>query len=178
MEKTPDGFSRLRGLLVPLVALATSATGVWGQDKEMSFAGVLKRVWLPLVVLAVIVGAGFAVVRVRTGFGSETPTAYSNSTETGTVSTSKSLLYEVFGPVGTVADISYFDVNSDPRRVEGARLPWSLQITANAPAVMGNVVAQGDSDSIGCRIVVNGQVRVERISNEVNAYTHCLVKGA
>jgi Mycobacterium membrane protein len=53
-----------------------------------------------------------------------------------------------------------------------------LQLTANAPAVMGNVVAQGDSNSIGCRIVVNGQVKAERISNEVNAYTHCLVKGA
>jgi hypothetical protein len=53
-----------------------------------------------------------------------------------------------------------------------------LQITANVPAVMGNVVAQGDSNSIGCRIVVNGQVKAERISNEVNAYTHCLVKGA
>ena len=109
-----------------------------------------------------------------TGFASETPTADSNSTATGTVSTSKSVRYEVLGPVGALADISYFDVNSDPRRVEGARLPSSLQITANASAVMGNVVAQGDSDSIGCRIVVNGQLRVERISNEVNAYTHCL----
>jgi hypothetical protein len=178
MEKTPDAFSRLRGLLVPLVALAPSATGVWGQDKEMAFAGVLKRVWIPLVVLAVIGCGGFAVSRVRAGVGPEALTANSSSTEPGTVSTSKSLLYEVFGPVGTVADISYFDVYSDPRRVEGARLPWSLQITANASAVMGNVVAQGDSDSIGCRIVVNGQVRVERISNEVTAFTHCLVKGA
>jgi hypothetical protein len=43
---------------------------------------------------------------------------------------------------------------------------------------MGNVVAQGDSNRIGCRIVVDGQVKAERISNEVNAYTHCLVKGA
>jgi hypothetical protein len=43
---------------------------------------------------------------------------------------------------------------------------------------MGNVVAQGDSNRIGCRIVVDGQFKAERISNEVNAYTHCLVKGA
>lgn len=43
---------------------------------------------------------------------------------------------------------------------------------------MGNVVAQGDSNRIGCRIVVDGQVKAERISNEVNAYTHCLVQGA
>ena len=144
----------------------------------MAFAGVLKRGWIPLLVLAVIACGGFAVSRLRSGFGSEKPSAYSNSTVTDTVFAPKSVVYEVFGPVGTVADISYFDLNSDPHRVDRARLPWSLQITANVPAVMGNVVAQGDSNSIGCRIVVSGQVKAERISNEVNAYTHCLVKGA
>ena len=117
------------------------------------------------------------VSRVRAGSGSEKPSGYSNSTVTDTVFAPK-LVNQVFGPVGTVADISYFDLDSDPHRVDRARLPWSLQITANVPAVMGNVVAQGDSNSIGCRIVVNGQVKAERISNEVNAYTHCLVKGA
>jgi hypothetical protein len=90
----------------------------------------------------------------------------------------KSVVYEVFGPVGTVADISYFDVNSDPQRVDGARLPWTIKITTNSPAVVGNVVAQGDSNSIGCRIVVDGHVKAERISNEVNAFTYCRIKGA
>jgi hypothetical protein len=141
----------------------------------MAFTGVLKRVWIPLVVLAVIACGGFAGSR---GSGSEKPGGYSNSTVTDTAFGPKSMVYEVFGPVGMVADISYFDLDSDPHRVDRARLPWSLQITANVPAVMGNVVAQGDSNSIGCRIVVNGQVKAERISNEVNAYTHCLVKGA
>jgi hypothetical protein len=144
----------------------------------MAFAGVLKRGWIPLVVLAVIACGGFAVSRVRSGFGSEKISSYSNSKVTDTMFAPKSVVYEVFGPVGTVADISYFDVNSEPHRVGRARLPWSLQITANVPAVISNVVAQGDSNSIGCRIVVNGQVKAERISNEVNAYTHCLVKGA
>jgi len=91
--------------------------------------------------------------------------------------TKKSVVYDVFGPVGSVADISYFDVNSDPRRVDRARLPWSIQLTTNSPAVVGNVVAQGDTDSIGCRIVVDGHVKAERISNEVNAFTFCRVKG-
>lgn len=59
-----------------------------------------------------------------------------------------------------------------------AWIPWSLQLNANVPAVVGNVVAQGDSNGIGCRIVVNGQVKAERISNEVNAHTHGLVSGA
>ena len=50
--------------------------------------------------------------------------------------------------ITTVADISYFEVNSDPQ---------------NSSAVVGDVVAQGDIDSIGCRIVVDGQVKAERI---------------
>jgi len=87
------------------------------------------------------------------------------------------MIYEVFGPAGTVADISYFDVNSQPQQVDGAALPWSLTITANSQSVVGSVVAQGDSDSIGCRIVVDGDVKAERISDEVNAYTHCLITG-
>jgi len=42
---------------------------------------------------------------------------------------------------------------------------------------MGNVIAHNDNNSVGCRTVVNGQVEAERISNDVNAYTHCLVEG-
>ncbi len=144
----------------------------------MAFAGVLRRVWIPLVVVAVIGAGGFTVLRVRADVAPE-PRPYSNADLSGAGQpNSKSLVYQVFGPVGTVADISYFDVNSDPQRVHGARLPWTMALTASVPTVVGNVVAQGDSDSIGCRIVVDGQVKAERISNEVNAYTHCLVKGA
>lgn len=90
----------------------------------------------------------------------------------------KQLTYEVFGAPGTVATISYFDVDGDPRLVKGASLPWSLKFAITQAAVAGSVVAQGDSDSIGCRIVVDGEVRAERISNEVNAYTFCQLKAA
>jgi hypothetical protein len=76
-----------------------------------------------------------------------------------------------------VADIGLLSQTSVVYR-SSVRLPWSIQITANSPAVVGNVVAQGDSDSIGCRIVIDGQVKAERISNEVNAFTYCRVKGA
>ena len=132
-----------------------------------------------MVVLAVVVGAWFSVSRIRAVPASDKPSPYGKSevADNGQLS-QKSVVYEIFGPVGTVADISYFDVNSDPQRVDKARLPWSVQITANSPAVVGNVVAQGDSDSIGCRILVDGQVKAERISNEVNAFTYCRVKGA
>ena len=90
----------------------------------------------------------------------------------------KHLTYEVFGPPGTVATISYFDVDGEPRFVRGASLPWSLNLAFTQAAVVGNIVAQGDSDSIGCRIVVDGEVKAEQISNEVNAFTSCLLKAA
>ena len=76
---------------------------------------------------------------------------------------------------GTVADTGYLDATSDPRRAGGAPLRWSLQIAANVSAVVGNVIAHSINNSVGCRIVVNGQVEAERISNDVNAYTRRLV---
>lgn len=137
------------------------------------------RTWIPLVILVVVIVGGFTVHRIRGFFGSENRPSYSDTNlENSKPFNPKHLTYEIFGPPGTVADISYFDVNSEPQRVDGAVLPWSLHITTNDAAVMGNIVAQGNSDSIGCRITVDGKVRAERFSNEVNAYTYCLVKSA
>lgn len=137
------------------------------------------RTWIPLVILVVVIVGGFTVHRIRGFFGSENGPSYSDTNlENSKPFNPKHLTYEIFGPPGTVADISYFDVNSEPQRVDGAVLPWSLHITTNDAAVMGNIVAQGNSDSIGCRITVDGKVRAERVSNEVNAYTYCLVKSA
>ena len=45
---------------------------------------------------------------------------------------------------------------------KGASLPWSLEFAITQATVVGNVVAQGDSDSIGCRIVVDGEVKAEK----------------
>ena len=86
--------------------------------------------------------------------------------------------YRIFGPPGTLASISYFDVNADPTRVEKAPLPWSLEFASTEATAVGSIVAQGDSSSIGCRILVDGEVKAERISNEVNAFTFCVLKAA
>jgi Mycobacterium membrane protein len=162
-----------------LVALVSRRRSRSGRVKGMPIVRVLRRVWIPLVVLVVIGGGGFTVSRVHAIFGSEKHPAYADGEVDDTKPFNpKQVIYQLFGPAGTVAGIGYFDVNSDPQQVDGARLPWSLKITTTVPAVMGDIVAQGDSDSIGCRIVVDGEVKAERIADEVNAYTHCLVKGA
>jgi hypothetical protein len=127
-----------------------------------------------------VIGAGgFAVSRLHGIFGSEKSASYagSNIKETKPFNP-KHLTYEIFGPPGTVADISYFDVDGDPLNVKEANLPWSVNFAITKAAVVGSIVAQGDSDSIGCRIIVDGEVKAERISNETNAYTYCLLKSA
>jgi MmpS family membrane protein len=176
-----DGFRPWHGLLVSLVRALSSGVrrSVGERVKGMRIVRILRRVWIPLVVLVVIGCGGFIVSRVHGNFGTEKRPSYAAGQVHDTKSFNpKQVVYEVFGPPGTVADISYFDVNSQPQQVDGASLPWSLKITTDSPSVVGSVVAQGDSDSIGCRIVVNGEVKAERISKEVNAFTHCLVKGA
>ncbi len=145
----------------------------------MAVVRVLGRVWIPLVVLLVIAAGGYVVSDLRGAFGSEKRPTYSGSyVKDSKAVRPKQLIYEVFGPAGAVADISYFDVNSQPQQVEGASLPWSMTITPDSPAVIGSIVAQGNDNSIGCRIVVDGDVKVERISSEVKAFTHCLLAAA
>jgi Mycobacterium membrane protein len=144
----------------------------------MRIVRVLRRVWIPLVILVVIGCGGLTVSRIHGIFGAEKRPSYVDGQVDPRPLNPKQVIFEVFGPAGTVAHISYFDANSEPRQVDGARLPWSLKITTTSQSVVGSIVAQGDGDSIGCRIVVDGEVKAERISNEVNAYTHCLVTGA
>ena len=145
----------------------------------MAVVRVLGRVWIPLVVLLVIGLGGYVVSDLRGAFNSEKRPSYSGSYVNDNKSfRPKKLVYEVFGPAGTVADISYFDVNSQPQQVDGASLPWSLTISSDSPSVIGSIVAQSNDNSIGCRILVDGDVRVERISNEVKAFTHCLLAAA
>jgi hypothetical protein len=148
-------------------------------ERDFAIFRVLKRLWIPLVILLVIGIGGLSVSRLQGIFGSEKRPSYADTVIDDTKPFDpKHITYEVFGPPGTVAGISYFDVSAAPRRVDGARLPWSLQITTTSPAFLGDIVAQGDSDSLGCRIIVDGEVKAERISHEVNAYTFCLLKAA
>jgi hypothetical protein len=130
-----------------------------------------------LVAVAVVGVAGFAVYRLHGVFGSHHKTSAASGISNEIVPFNpKHVTLEVFGAPGTVATINYLDVDAQPQQVLDTPLPWSYTITTTEPAVVGNVVAQGNSNSIGCRITVNGVVKDERSVNEVNAYTFCLDK--
>jgi MmpS family membrane protein len=51
-------------------------------------------------------------------------------------------------------------------------------LTTTLPSASANVVAQGDGDDIGCRILIDGKVRDEKSSDGVHAQTFCLVTSA
>ena len=132
-----------------------------------------------MVILAVVVGGGFTVSRLHGIFGSEKQLSYSDTrVDNAKPFNPKHLRYEVFGAPGTVADISYFDVNGEPQHLKGAHLPWSLEFAVTSATAVGNVMAQGDSDSIGCRIFVDDVVKSEKTTNETSAFTFCLLKAA
>ncbi|AGB22381.1 mycobacterium membrane protein [Mycobacterium sp. JS623] len=139
---------------------------------------VVKRAWVPMVMVIVVVIAAFTVSRLHGIFGSSVYRPDVGNTDAIVQFNPKRVLYEIFGPPGTVADINYLDENAQPQRVDAATLPWSHMLVTTLTAVAANVVAQGDSASIGCRITVNGDVRDEHSVDAHNAETSCLVKSA
>jgi hypothetical protein len=135
--------------------------------------------WIPLLVLVVGCAGAFTVSRLHGIFGSEQRPAYADTKVSDSKPFNpKHLTYEVFGPPGSVASISYFDVNSEPTFIKGAPLPWTLKFELTETSAVGSILAQGDSDSIGCRILVDDEVKSEKVSNEHNAFTSCLLKAA
>lgn len=139
----------------------------------------VKRTWIPLVILVVALVAGFTVMRVRTFFGAEDPRGISSVVAEDTKPFNpKVVTYEVFGVPGATADINYLDLDAQPQRVDGAALPWSLTLSTTAPSAFPNIVAQGDGSSISCRITVDDEVKDENSSSGLNAQTFCLVKSA
>jgi len=129
-------------------------------------------------VLVVIGAGGFTISRLHGIFGSERRPSYADTQVNDSKPFNpKRLTYEIFGSPGSVATISYFDIDGEPRFVHGASLPWSLQFAITSTTV-GSVVAQSDGDSIGCRILVDDEVKAEKVSTEVNAFTSCLLKAA
>ncbi|MDT5348105.1 MAG: hypothetical protein QOH91_1392 [Mycobacterium sp.] len=146
---------------------------------KVPVANAVKKVWIPLVILLVVLVAAFCVTRLRTFFAApDHHAATSGISDDIKPFNPKHVVYEVYGPPGSVANINYLDINAQPRRVDNAAVPWTLSVTTTLPSVSVNVVAQSDSDQIGCRIIVNDVVKDERSANGVNAQTFCIVKSA
>jgi hypothetical protein len=142
--------------------------------------GVLKsaaaRGWLVWVTIAVVGLAAFAVYRLQGAFGSQNTATPAGSADQIVPFDPKRVQLEVFGDPGATATITYIDVNSRPQRVDDAALPWSYDDSTTTPAVLLNLQAQTSGYTLGCRITVDGVVKVERSVSQRSAYVFCLDK--
>ncbi|MGH3640681.1 MAG: MmpS family transport accessory protein [Mycobacterium sp.] len=137
----------------------------------------LSRRWMLVVAVVVVAIAALAVYRLNGIFASQDVTSTPGGGANEIVPFNpKHVVMEVFGPPGTTATITYLDVNAQPQKVEDATLPWAYDTTTTQPAVFVNVQAQGDGDSLGCRIKIDDVVKDERTANTLNAYIYCLDK--
>jgi flagellar basal body-associated protein FliL len=144
---------------------------------RVSIARRLGRRWTLIVAVIVLAVAGLAVYRLHGFFASTDVVSTPNGSDSNIVPFNpKHVVLDVFGPPGTTATITYLDVHAQPQKALDAPLPWSYDAITTDPAVFVNVAAQGDSDSIGCRITIDGAVKDEKQVNTLNAYTFCLDK--
>lgn len=135
---------------------------------------------MPLLIVVVVAISGAVVYRVNGIFGShnEITRPGAGLAQDAEPFDPKVVTYEIFGQRGAVATINYLDLDAQPQMVRDVPLPWSITLKTTAPSASANIVAQGDGDSIGCRVMVDDEVKDENRTNGVNAQTFCLVKSA
>lgn len=140
-------------------------------------ARLLKNAWIPVVLVVVLAVSGLVVSRLHRMFGSEDLNANAGAGIEIVQFNPKILVYDVYGPPGASAQISYFDPDAKVHQIT-ATLPWSVTLSTTLPTVSANLMALGDGNEIGCRVTVNGIVREEQSANGIKPQTYCLVKSA
>jgi hypothetical protein len=144
----------------------------------MSISGLLKRSWIPLLLVVVLSISGLVVTRLHKVFGSEDLNANSGAGIKIVQFNPKVVKYDIDGPPGSTANINYWDADANTHQVNDVPLPWSYTLSTTLPAVSANIMAQTDGGHIACRITVDGELREHQSSDGHNAQTFCLVKSA
>jgi hypothetical protein len=131
-----------------------------------------------LIVAAAVIGAaGLTVYRLHGVFGSHVNTSTPGGGADEIVAFNpKTVLLEVFGNPGATARISYTDVHARPQMIDSTGLPWAYEDSTTTPAVITNIMAQSDGGLVGCRITIDGVVKVDKWVDAPGAYTYCLDK--
>ena len=138
---------------------------------------VLRRCWIPLLLVVVVALGAYAIARIRQSAVVHVPKTAEGSGITANFNP-KHIRYEITGSGGT-ANLNYLDENGQPHLVENAPLPWSFTIVTTLPSMSANIMAQGDHDvhDLKCRVTVDGKVRDDRASTDsVKPFIYCLVK--
>jgi Mycobacterium membrane protein len=139
----------------------------------------LKKAWMPLLLVVVVTLGGYVVLRVRDSFGTNGYVSGGDANGDDTKPFNpKHITYEVTAPSGGTVSVNYLDQDGQPHLIDHASLPWSYTIVTTLPSMAANIVAQGDKDMqhIRCRVIVDGQVRDDRSIDEYQPFIYCLVK--
>lgn len=179
MHRTVPYRSLLRDDFTALHAVIASEASKGLGLSKFSLTRFARQQWMAIVVIVVVALVAFGVDRLRGIFGSDNEVSRPGSEALeNTGYNPKHVLFEVFGSPGAVATINFLDINAQPQRVTDVVLPWSQTLTTDDPTMYADLRAQGDGDTISCRITVNGIVTDERSSDNVNGYIACLDKTA
>lgn len=147
--------------------------------KTPSIRGFASRRWPVFVAVFVVAVVGFSAYRLHGVFGSDNVVSHpGDGAMDDTGYSPKRVLFEVYGSPGSTATINFMDEHAQPQRVDNATLPWSQLLTTQDPVLFADLRAEGDGDTITCRITVDGVVKEARTSNTVNGYIACLDKSA
>lgn len=143
-------------------------------------SGLLRRGWVFLVVIAVVIVSVSVIYQLRGIFGTHTTSGQAGAGGSDRIVpvNVKRVVYEIDGPVDTTGSVSYLDETAKPQRAQFSSLPWTLELTTTNPSMFANLVAQGDGSTLQCRITVDGTVRDAQRSDAQDAQVFCLVKAA
>jgi hypothetical protein len=144
-----------------------------------SLGALLKRFWIVAMVVVAVMAATAVVGRLRTFFDSDAPyIGASLPADVITPINTKRVTYEITGPPNASGRVSYLDVDGKTVEAGFTSLPWSVTVSTTDPGVLANVVAQGDSAALGCRILVDGTLKDEDFAEGRDAQAFCLDKAA
>ena len=139
----------------------------------------LTKAWMPLLLVVVVALGAYAVLRIRGDIGGQDlTTAADNGGGFTDPFNPKHITYEISSSAANGGvSVDYLDENGQPHHVDGT-LPWSFTIVTTLPSMSANIVAQADTsvDDLRCRVVVDGQVRDDRSTDEYKPFIYCLVK--
>jgi hypothetical protein len=118
--------------------------------------------------------AVLAALSLACGAGSkDTKGPGAQNTAAGAAKAKHTVKLEVSGPAS--ADITY-GIGADTSQQNGAKLPWSKELTSSDSVVLPSIVAQSQGDGdITCRITVDGKVTKENKSTGQFAIVTCSV---
>ena len=141
--------------------------------------GWLRRFWVTAVIVLALVAAVSVVGRLRTFFDTDKPyIAASMPADDIKPINTKRVTYEIVGPADASGRVSYLDVNGKTMEASFTELPWSVTVSTTDPGVLANVVAQGDTAALGCRILVDDKLVAENFAEGRDSQAFCLDKAA